>query len=529
MNKIFQILTVLSAAAVSYGCGGSSQPVCSSAPASKAPTSLSHYDQMSSAFLDETTRHPIGNLGGQVVWNSRWYLESLITAYQATSNPKYATAFVDSGTWILNMAQPMTILNVKDPSAPGQTATGPLITETGWATYMATFGKALAIPTDDGRISLYAQSLYPRGLPGPSFAVVTPQSDGTIQFSWWRGNAAIQTFTLHSVADLYAIAAQPLVYGQTPARLKPTGLGMPAQGKWQIDTPLTTIWHGEQTGGILSPFVKFLLLAKKTPNLIDPATANVWEAKILSIASEYEDQFVSDGAGGLIIRNAQWMPSTEADLVTEADYAYAEAILRILLYELTSDSHELAIAQGLVKHNFVGNWQTNDQGWLLLKNWPDIQPWTSRSQGPAGSIWDSLSYDPDSPELSSAGLYFNDLLSIAENYKLSDQLGLSAIGKNDDATLNGYIRVSKTKSGSLIRANYPTAKSNSSDNVDPDPDIFADMAFLYSGVVEDSFVSDNWNSMLDNGTNPNGDPVGYFLLGWARSEAAVNDVCSSAQ
>jgi hypothetical protein len=303
---------------------------------------------------------------------------------------------------------------------------------------------------------------------------------------------------------------------------------MPAAGMWEIDTPLTTIWHGEQTGGILTPFLKFLLIAKNVPGLISADTATAWQSKIVSIASEYEDQFVSDGDGGLVIKNAQWMPDTEAGLVTESDYVYAEAICRILLYELTSDSHQLSIAEGLVRHNLNHTWQTNQEGWLLLKNWPDIVPWSSRSGAPEGAIWDSLTYDPASPELTSAGIYFNDLLSIAAGYGLSGQLGLSSSLHNEDQqTLDGYILISATDNGALLRNNYPTANSSSSDAIDANPDLYANMAFLDPGGVDTSFVLENWNSMLKFGSSPQGDPNGYFLLAWARSEAAMNSTCSS--
>ena len=232
------------------------------------------------------------------------------------------------------------------------------------------------------------------------------------------------SYTVRTVADLNSIAAQPLVYGQTPARLKPTGLGLPAVGEYEIDTPLQTIWHAEQTGGILISFANFLLLARDNPGLIDPGTASAWEAQILSIASEYVDELAPDGSGGLTIQNAQWMASTEAGTVAQPDYVFAESNLRLLLYELTSDPRQLAYATGLMTHQVSQNWQMNSQGWLLLKNWPDIRSWSSKSQAPPGAIWDSLTYDPSVPEYTSDTVYLSDLFQAAKSYNISSQIGL---------------------------------------------------------------------------------------------------------
>jgi len=525
MSRNFQFAAIVGVICMMTGCTSVGPLEC---PTTGPATALAHYDQMTASFLDENTKHPSSNLGGGVVWNTRWYLESLVTAYQATGNTKYADAFKDSGTWVLNMVTPMTLLDVSDPSAPGQTATRPTVTVHGWPTHMATFGQSAAVPTADGKVSFYAQSLYPRDNRGPIFVQISAQPDGSLLLAWIRAGVTLPSYTVRTTADLNSIAAQPLIYGQTPARLKATGLGLPAVGSYEIDNPLQTIWHAEQTGGILNPFANFLLLAKANPSLIDPGTASTWEEQILSIASEYVDEFAPDGSGGLTLQNAQWMASSEAGTVVQPDYVFAEANLRLLLYELTSDPKQLAYATGLMTHQVSQNWQINSQGWILLKNWPDIRSWSSRSQAPPGTIWDSLTYDPSVPEYTSDTVYLSDLFQTAKTYSLSSQVGLpDSLYDAHSATFREYIRLSTPLGDSLLRANYPTAKSNSGDQPDPATDLFEGVGFLYAPIADPSFVAPNWANLLANGTAPEGDPVGYFLLAWARAEAAFNGICQS--
>src|SRR5215472_900765 len=88
--RVVAILCVISCTISFTSCGGTMNPTsdihpgadCAGAPT----TSLSVYDSYSARFADIDTTHPSSNLGGQVVWNTRYYLESLITAYEATGN-----------------------------------------------------------------------------------------------------------------------------------------------------------------------------------------------------------------------------------------------------------------------------------------------------------------------------------------------------------------------------------------------------------------------------------------------------------
>src|SRR5712692_4716298 len=163
-------------------------PSCTIPVAANSAPSLTVYDQMTAKFLDENTRHPQSNGQGQVIWGTRYYLESLLTAYEATKNPKYIQPFLDSGAWVLRMTETLSVLDVPDPSSPGQTATAPTKSVIGWPTYMATFGQAVAIPTLDGKISFYAQGFNPSLAIGPSFVDVNQQPDGSLTISWWRGS-----------------------------------------------------------------------------------------------------------------------------------------------------------------------------------------------------------------------------------------------------------------------------------------------------------------------------------------------------
>src|SRR4029077_3217890 len=83
--------------------------------------SLQNYDRLSEIFLDEGLRHPPDNLAGNVVWGTRYYLESLLTAYEATCNPKYIQAFLDSGHSVMNLVETMTVLDVPDSGEPNGT------------------------------------------------------------------------------------------------------------------------------------------------------------------------------------------------------------------------------------------------------------------------------------------------------------------------------------------------------------------------------------------------------------------------
>jgi hypothetical protein len=530
VKETFLLLVSLPLALLYVSCTSAPPPSPSFAPLTCSlfsTTSLKHYDEMTREFLDEHTMHPSDNSGGGVVWNTRYYLESLLIAYNATRNPKYIKAFVDTGDWVMNMTQTLTFLDRNDPAAPGNAALGPSRSATGWPTYMATLGVPVAVPTATGQIALYAQSLFPAAPNGAGALKVSQKADGSLELDWWRAGLALQSFSVRNIDDLKTIASTPLVYSQSPGRLIPTGLGLPAPGLYVLDNPLLTIWHGEQSGGILIPFLKFLLVARDHAELVNARTAAAWQSKILTIAADYEDQFVPDGSGGLLIRNPEWMPSTEAGLVAPADYVYAEATMRLLLYELFGESKELSIAKGLILHQINFHWQLSPQGWLLLKIWPCIQPWSSRTEAPPGSIWDSLSYDPAFPEESSIGWVVADLMHLAKSYNLSTELGFSdAFYAAHRNTFQQYMR---TPLGipTTVRNVYPTFNSTASDPIDSSDDPFAGAGFLQPETRDDSFIVVNWNWMATNSPNSQTSSVGYLLRAWARSEAAVLDSCQA--
>jgi len=539
-KDIFSVLLILAAAlGLNLGCSSASLPAtCNSVSlARESTTSLTTYDKYSAQFLDSATQHPTKNLGGQVVWNTRYYLESLITAYEATGNLKYLSAFEDTGSSVMNLIQTLHVLDVSDPSAPGQMATGPYIDVTGWPTYMATYSPSVSIPTMGGAVALYAQSLYPRS--GAGFVVITKEPDGSLQFAWT--NAApgatnfqtLQTYPIHSVSDLDGIAALPLVYGQSIGRISVTGLGLPVPGVYDLGQPLQTIWHGEQTGGILLPFVRFLLIAKDHPDLVDPNLAANWQLQVLQIASEYVNQFALDGEGGYTIHNPAWMPMTDADTDAPSDYVFAETSLRILLYELTGDSSQLSFARGLLQHQLSHDIPTDPNGWLLLREWPDIRPWSSRSDAPPGSIWNSLSYDPTTPENSQEAATFVELLHLGNSYGLTQQLGFpGSLISSQTLTFEQYLQIQDALSRGLagsIRAQYPALGSSSGNAVVPSSP-FAAAGYLEAESSSPAYWIANWQWMSGSGTNPAvADSTGYFLRAWARSEAAVLSACNSPQ
>ena len=173
------------------------------------------------------------------------------------------------------------MLNVPDPTAPG--ATGPTINVTGWPTLNNSYGTPVGVPTVSGQVSLYAQSLS-TGDVIAYFQVA--QQGASLRLAWLDPNAnVIQSNSVTTVADLKALAAQPLVWGQSVGRIVLTGAGLPAVGRYQVNANFeSTIWN-EQTGGILIPFVQFLLVAKAHPEVADSTTVQEWTTKVVAIAS----------------------------------------------------------------------------------------------------------------------------------------------------------------------------------------------------------------------------------------------------
>jgi hypothetical protein len=511
------------------GCSRSADPLnvplvqvahCSGSPTS----SLQNYDRISETFLDEGLRHPPHNLAGNVVWGTRYYLESLLTAYEATCNPKYIRAFLDSGQSVMNLVETMTVLDVPDPGQPDGTGNGSLLTLTGWPTWLASFSVPATVPTQTGPAALYAQNLG-----GAVYFEVIQQSNGSLQLAWTAGGKTLETHTIQSIADLNAIASEPLVWGQSVGRIKPTGAGLPAPGVYPVYVPEKTIWNSEQAGGILLPFAYFLLLAEVDPGLADEVTREEWTHKILTIAADYENDFISDGHGGLRLHNPPWLPNAVADTDAAMDYISAEATLRVFLFELTGDAHQLAIAKGLILHQRNFHWSVSPQGWFLLQLWPDFIPWSSRANAPSGSIWDAFEFDPSTPAPVIDGGFFVDLLHYVKVFKLERALGISDfIYSTNRATFQQYLFSGSgsppNASDTLVRAFYPTVNSTASDSINPSQDLFAGAGFLTPEVADQSFVNANWNWMLSFGQDPHGGSIGYFLRAWARSEAAELNV-----
>ena len=509
----------------SCGSGGALVPLVQIAKCSGTPAvNLSNYDRLSKQFLDEQTRHPTDNLGGAIVWGTRYYLESLLTAYEATGNAKYIDAFLDSGQWVLNLAQTITVVDAPDQGQPVPPGTGSLLTVTGWPTALGNFSVPAMVPTQTGQIALYAQSLG-----GAAAFEVTQQGDGTLQLAWTAGGQSLETHTVQGISDLNAIASGPLVWGQSVGRIKPTGAGLPAPGVYPVDASETTVWNSEQAGGILLPFAHFLLLAKENPGLISDATQEEWTSKVLTIAAGYENVFIADGNGGLTLHNPQWLPNTTADLDAAMDYVSAETSLRLFLYKLTGDSHQLSIARGLILHQENFPWSVGPQGWLLLQFWPALVPWSTRAQAPSGNVWDSFEYPPNVPAPVSDGGFFVDLLHNLKILNVELCLTDAIYGANRAAFQQFLLYGSSGSvdpSEPLLRGAYPAVNSQASDVINPSPDRLSGTGFLTPEVADQSVVDANWKWMQSFAQDPHGQSIGYYLRGWARSEAAELNRCN---
>ncbi len=534
MRNCFVGILSLSISSLLSGCAGSpSIPLSPIDCALLSTTSLVNYDKLSSQFLDESTRHPTTNLGGQVVWNTRYYLESLITAYEATGNPKYLNAFQDTGKSVMGLVQTMQVLDVPDPSGPSQTATGPIINATGWPTYMATFGVPALIPTVGGAVALYVQSLDPADGTGPTTLQITQQSDGSLQFVWLVDEKTLQTTRVESLADLNTLASQPLVYGKSVYRIKPTGIGLPASGSYDLSTPLHTIWHAEQSGEILLPFTRFLLIANDHPTLVDPNLVADWQSKVLQIAANYTDEFFPDGQGGYVLENAIWMPSTSAGIPAESDYIYVEISSRMALFKLTNDPKQLALARGLLQRQLTRNVSTSSHGWLMLREWPDITSWSNRAEGPPGSIYDSFSFNSTTPESTDEGGPFVQMLDLANSFGLASGLDIqdSLVTSQSNTSLQ-YLQIPDAMGlglKALMRADFPSEASSESDPPDPDDNVVISADYVPPALSDTKLAIANWDWMLARATSPQGLPIGYFLRAWARSESAALQTCKASK
>jgi hypothetical protein len=223
------------------------------------------------------------------------------------------------------------------------------------------------------------------------------------------------------------------------------------------------------------------------------------------------------------------MPSTLAGTYVESDYVWAETSLRILLYELTGDSTQLSLARGLLKHQFSKNVANTPQGWIVLRDWPDIRPWSTHSTAPPGSVWDSLDADPTAPEDSTLGGFFTEMLHLANSYGLSSTLGIpSSLLTEQNVTFHQYLYLPDAEGLGLVspmRATYPVLHSAESDPVAASDDPYVTSGFLEPETSSPEDWRANWQWMLAEATAPHNQSVGYFLRAWARSEAALAKTC----
>jgi hypothetical protein len=527
-----QILFAMCSLAILGGCASSPSKPDFAANCSKlSQASLVNYDALSQQFLTPDTQNPSDNSGGGIVWGTRYYMEALLDAYEATGNLKYIQAFITTGTSVMKTVQTLTVVNVADPSAPGGTVDSPTVSVSGWPTQLGSFSESVAIPTVNGETSLYAQNLDPTDPNGPIYFQVTPATGGGLTLSWVGATQTLVSNTIHNAADLSALAAAPLIEGQSYARINPTGLGLPAPGTYQVNSPIWTIWH-EQTGGILLPFTRFLLLAKSRPGLADANTIAAWTSQVLSVAGSYQDEFVPDSDGGLRLRNPIWLPNALAGTNAAADYVAVEATMRMFLYALTGDPAQLAIAQGLVTHQKNHHWQLSDRNWLLLKSWPCLVVWSTRANAPEGAIWDQFAYDTISPSTVEDGATYVDLFHQASVLGFASTLGITPdIYMANRRTLKEYLfaepSVVATRPAGLLRGGYPIATSAAHEALTNSQYSYSSAWYVAPEVADSTYINANWNWMMRFNQNPQGTPVGYFLRAWAMSESAELSICKS--
>jgi hypothetical protein len=515
------LLTSCSSSSTTQPTNLSDAPNC----ASLSDTALVNYDAMSAKYLAASTTNPATNGAGNVVWNTRYYLESLITAYQATKNPKYISAFLDSGASVMALMTTQTFANAPAPINPADVAGLPTVSVTGLPTLLSSFAIAAPIPTATGGVSFYVQNLQPTNPTAGVFLKIDPLPGGGVLISWLNSSELVLTsYSITSLNALKGLDKIPLIEGTTLGRFEVTGQGMPAVGLYTVNTAQPVIWV-EQTGGIMLPFVRFLLLAKADSSIADAGTVSTWTANLKAMADSDETMIVSDGAGGLLLHNPQWIPNPLADTDTPMDYMAAEATFRILYYKLTNDSHQLDLARGLLLHQEKNNWTIGQQGFFLLKSWPDFHPWTTKADAPKGSIWDEFQVDPTAPAPITDGGFNAELFSVANQYDLTSDLGIKdefySANRN---TLLQYLFIPNSTSA-IVRGAYPMASAATTDHVNLSADPFDSQGYLTPEIANDQYINTNWTWMRSYGLQPTDSDPGYFLRAWARAEAAELNAC----
>ena len=131
--------------------------------------SLPLYDQIMKQYLTPMIAQPLDNKRGNIVWNTRYYLESLLTAYVATSNPKYLFAFKKTADQILSLETTLKFLPPPDgwwiPLESISHKETDLLQLTGWPTALGT----VEPPSDPGQAGLaHLGRPQHRPFPGPA-------------------------------------------------------------------------------------------------------------------------------------------------------------------------------------------------------------------------------------------------------------------------------------------------------------------------------------------------------------------------
>lgn len=436
------------------GCAGN-QSILSSVP---SETILPNYNRMVTIYLDEATKCPTNNDSGEVVWNTRYYLESLLTAHNAAGSPDYLDRFRETGECVMKFAP--------------------------WPTQAQMYG----IPIQVGP-SLYAQSM------NPSTAYVKVGSET----EWLDANQD---------ALGRAILGAPLVWNNTPlpyGRL--FGSGPAISGLYDVSKRYSTAWD-EQTGGILLPFAKYLQIQP------DPK----WLNTVLSIATENEKNLEDDGKGGLVLVNSHNLPNLNAGVNSCTDYTVVEIDLRYQLYKLTGNVHQLEIARRMIQHE-LQNWNIDPQtGYLLLKFWPNEKSWNSQAEAPVGNVLDVFQYDNTTPAPVTDASFFTDML---HDLKDGGLIPVS-IYEAQKQTFNRFISKVEPGSAGIIKAYYPWSGMQDNSTIAFADDRYASDGWLFPELADSAFIGTNQQWMHQYNQMPRipQNRIGYFLRAWSRVDAS---------
>lgn len=504
------------------------------------PRPMGLYLQMMDYWLDETTRNPKSSVGGSVVWNTRYYLESLLTAYEVTQDRSFLYRFVPTANRVMDLFERHTVeitpqrmkyelglgamtgrgLEFIDGSlnTPPQT-----IDLAGWPETLATIGRPTPIPSTQNGISFLAQALSGAKYPIPDSLRVS-REDKFIRLTWTKGGKALNSDILRTRNDWESLNARPLINGTSTHRIFQWEGALPKVGSYPLLPSPPIIWYAEQTAGIGLPLVRFLYLVQKQPDLSqDPALQVRWLSKIIEAAECYEIAFEQTSSHGLEIRNPPFYPLSDAGLPILPNYIYAEVSFRILLFRLTKQVKHFTIARGLIQ-DMKKYWKVNSQGHLLLQHWPNAPKWDHSAFQERGSIWDQWQYDRSFPEDTGHVQVFAEVLHLARTLGLEGRLGIpSEIRKAAQRTHSEVLWVPPAEGfgeGWRFRNLFPFADGRVL-GVEPIPeDPFQCTSMLPLVDTSDSwYVQRLWETLARFGRAPGNQPIGYMLKAWARLDA----------